>query len=106
MDRPSEEYLVRIRVKFADLKQLTAFSASESLMAERCRFDLAEGYVREIFDDHGCCEIDVVFPAEIYFAEGSGGLQEIQADLNAARQCGAEIELKMGWMKEDGALQG
>ncbi len=93
------EYTVQIRIKFTDLKQLTSFSTGSSLMAERCRFDLTEHYVEEIFEKHGCCEIDITIPAEIYFIEGHGGLQEIQADLNSARQCGAEMELKMGWTK-------
>lgn len=104
MDHSSEEYTVHIRVKFTDLQQLTRFAASESILAERCRHDLGEGYVGEIFEKHGICELGVTIPAEIYFAEGSGGLQEIQADLNAARQVGAEIELTMGWTKEDGSV--
>ena len=105
MDRPSEEYTVRMRVKFTDIAQLTRFSTATSLMAERVRFDLTEGYIEELFEKHGCAEIDITVPSEIYFAEGSGGLQEIQTDLNAARVCGAEIELSMGWTKQDEEVQ-
>ncbi len=96
------EYTVQMRIKFKDLKQVNAFSAAPSLLAERCRFDLTEEYVGELFEKYGSAEIDITVPAEIYFEEGSGGLQEIQADLNAARQCGAEIELSMKWTRIDG----
>ncbi len=92
-------YTLRLKVKFSDLRQIEDFCMSDTMIAERMQLELEDGSAQKLFQEHGCCEADVSFPAEIYFEAESDGQQEVQAILNGIHQVGAELTLTMGWVQ-------
>lgn len=76
---------VKVNLTLYSLPQAVEFVSHRTQIGERLALDLEDREVRDFFDDPGYCSCELTFPNET--------LENVNAELAAAREVGAEITL-------------